>query len=393
MMQRKLHGILIRQRRLEVNWSQTTLCDGICAVSHLSKIEQGKTEGSPEILQLLMQRLGIEWREDPEFCQEASAWFDDWYDRLFCGEDIQEIGPKLAERQEEFRGSPFFLDWVMLTWIISDAPPVNVKDYISVMDERQYHLYLCITGKFQELLRISDRSYFLLIAGNHFFFQGDYTEAVLCFRRGMDQSYREGSLQIMMECCSNLGTCYCCMNQLSQTRQYYAAAIRMARSLGRDKDMAIMAYNLATTELQLDLPEDALMHLMERPWEESVYYQKLAICYERLGQKEKARSALEQARQAPVTVFLDENPENEQKIRETFARICELIHIRLDDEDYLKNPEYGRILIGCVRSMKNLFPTGFTQFHASWLVEWYEANRQYHKANEVLRAFFLSAKK
>ncbi len=59
----------------------------------------------------------------------------------------------------------------------------------------------------------------------------------------------------------------------------------MARSLGRLKDMAIMAYNLATTELQLGLPEDALRHLLEQPWNEAVYFQKLAICYEQLGQR------------------------------------------------------------------------------------------------------------
>lgn len=392
-MQRKLHGIIIRKRRLEVNWSQTTLCSGICAVSHLSKIEQGKTEGSPEVLQLLMHRLGIEWREDAEFCQETSAWFDEWYDRLFSGEDIQEIGLVLAERQEEYQRSPFFLDWMMLTWITSGSPPVNVKEYVSAMDERQYNLYLCLTGKFQELLRASDRSYFLLMAGRQPFFNGDYTKAVLCFQRGMDQAYREGSLQIMMECCGNLGTCYSCMNQLEQTREYYAAAIRMARSLGRVKDMAIMAYNLATTELQLGLPEEALMHLVERPWNEAVYFQKLAVCYEQLGQKEKALAALDQALVAPITVFLDENDGNEERVRSIFVRICDLVRIRLDDTNYLKNLDYGRNLIACIRSMRNLFPIGFTQFHASWLVEWYEANRQYHKANEVLRTIFLGRKK
>ena len=71
-MYQKLQGIIIRRRRQELNWSQTTLCAGICAVSHLSKIEQGKAEGSPEVLRLLLQRLGVEWRDDPDFCLEAS---------------------------------------------------------------------------------------------------------------------------------------------------------------------------------------------------------------------------------------------------------------------------------------------------------------------------------
>ncbi len=392
-MQGKLHGIIIRKQRLERNWSQSTLCSGICAVSHLSKIEQGKTEGSLEVLRLLMQRLGIDWREDPEFCQETSAWFDEWYDRLFSGENVEELGRILDDRREEFQSSPFFLDWLMLTWITSGHPPANAKDYISAMDERQYNLYLCLTGRFRELLRASDRGYFSLMAGMQPFFQGDYAKAVMCFQRGMDQAYREGSLRIMLECCGNLGTCYSCMNQLEQTREYYSAAIRMARSLGCVKDMAIMAYNLATTELQLGLPEDALIHLTERPWDEAVYFQKLAVCYEQLGQKDKARAALDQAATAPITVLLDEYGNNRERVRGVFAQICTIVRIRLDDPDYLKNPEYGQMLVSCIRVMKSLFPIGFTQFHASWLVKWYEANRQYHKANEILHAFFLPHQK
>lgn len=76
-MNRRLQGILIRKRRQMANWSQETLCEGICAVSYLSKIEQGKTEGSSEVLYLLLRRLGILWREEPEFCRETSNWFEE----------------------------------------------------------------------------------------------------------------------------------------------------------------------------------------------------------------------------------------------------------------------------------------------------------------------------
>ena len=41
-MRPELAGALIRRARLEKNWSQEGLCHGLCAVSYLSKIEQGK---------------------------------------------------------------------------------------------------------------------------------------------------------------------------------------------------------------------------------------------------------------------------------------------------------------------------------------------------------------
>ena len=41
-MGQKLQGFIIRKYRQERKWSQSSLCRGICAVSYLSKIVQGK---------------------------------------------------------------------------------------------------------------------------------------------------------------------------------------------------------------------------------------------------------------------------------------------------------------------------------------------------------------
>ena len=264
-MNRRLQGILIRKRRQMANWSQETLCEGICAVSYLSKIEQGKTEGSSEVLYLLLRRLGILWREEPEFCRETSNWFEEWYDRLFSGESIRELGPALAQHRQDYRNSPFFLDWLLLSWLTDGHPSEDVKDFVPAMDERQYQLYLRLTERFQELLRKSDRSYFLLEAGKRLFWQGEHGDAIVCLQRGMDQAYRERSLNIMTECCLFLGNCYSSLNQLKQTQEHYADAIRMARSLGRQDLMEVITYNLATTELQMGLTEKALYHLLSAP--------------------------------------------------------------------------------------------------------------------------------
>lgn len=387
-MNRRLQGILIRKRRQMANWSQETLCEGICAVSYLSKIEQGKTEGSSEVLYLLLRRLGILWREEPEFCRETSNWFEEWYDRLFSGESIRELGPALAQHRQDYRNSPFFLDWLLLSWLTDGHPSEDVKDFVPAMDERQYQLYLRLTERFQELLRKSDRSYFLLEAGKRLFWQGEHGDAIVCLQRGMDQAYRERSLNIMTECCLFLGNCYSSLNQLKQTQEHYADAIRMARSLGRQDLMEVITYNLATTELQMGLTEKALYHLLSALWNEAMYFHKLAICYERLGQKEKVRQALEQAQTAPLKAL----PGGPVQAREIFSQMCRLVQFRQDDPNYLKNPEYGQILQSCFQNMKKKLPTSFVRFHAVWLDEWYVANRQYRQAHEFIRYFFLNNK-
>lgn len=75
-MSQRLQGFVIRKRRQELGWSQAGLCQGICAVSYLSKIEQGKAEGSPEVIGLLFQRLGIHWNDSPAFQKERRIFLE-----------------------------------------------------------------------------------------------------------------------------------------------------------------------------------------------------------------------------------------------------------------------------------------------------------------------------
>lgn len=225
-MGQKLQGFIIRKYRQERKWSQSSLCRGICAVSYLSKIEQGKAEGSPEVLTLLFRRLGIPWREDPAFCREAGAWLEECYDRLFSGENMGRVLEVLREREEAYCSSPFLLDWLLLSWAMTGESKVELKDFVPAMDARQLSLYLCLEGRFQELLRISGRSYFYLEAGKHAYWKGNYSYAVSCLQQGVDRAAQEGSLPVMMFCRLFLGNCYSSLNQTEQTREQYAAAGR-----------------------------------------------------------------------------------------------------------------------------------------------------------------------
>ena len=260
---------------------------------------------------------------------------------------------------------------------------VELKDFVPAMDARQLSLYLCLEGRFQELLRISGRSYFYLEAGKHAYWKGDYSYAVSCLQQGVDRAAQEGSLPVMMFCRLFLGNCYSSLNQTEQTREQYAAAGRMARTLGADRLMRIIAYNQAAMELQMGLTEDALRHLLEHPWHEAMYYQKLAICYERLGRREDARKALRQAETAP----LKELSCNADLARDVFQQLCGLIQFRLDHSGYLQIPEYGKALVACMQCLEQQFSASFVRFYAAWLEEWYSANRQYRKAYELLRKF------
>lgn len=54
------YGMLIFHHRKKLGWTQEKLCEGICSVSHLSKIENGTKEAGIETIELLLSKMQVE---------------------------------------------------------------------------------------------------------------------------------------------------------------------------------------------------------------------------------------------------------------------------------------------------------------------------------------------
>ena len=93
-------GLLIRRERLEKNYSQEGLCRGICAVSYLSKIEQGKAQAGDDVVVPLLARLGIDFETDPEYLAWGEALVVSLYEKLLTGRE-EDCRQKLKELAEE----------------------------------------------------------------------------------------------------------------------------------------------------------------------------------------------------------------------------------------------------------------------------------------------------
>ena len=86
----KLIGFMIRRERLNRNYSQESLCKGICAVSYLSKIEQGQVEAREDIIRALLKRLLVHYKNDPEFLAETEEIIDRAYTKIYELEAVAE---------------------------------------------------------------------------------------------------------------------------------------------------------------------------------------------------------------------------------------------------------------------------------------------------------------
>ncbi|WP_410984531.1 helix-turn-helix domain-containing protein [Bacillus cereus] len=95
-------GKQVFYKRLQQKMTQEELCQGICSVSYLSKIENGKIEASEEILQLLCARLEIAVSDLRDVEEEVKAKLDEWLNAL-VHLDKQQVERIYNELQAEMK--------------------------------------------------------------------------------------------------------------------------------------------------------------------------------------------------------------------------------------------------------------------------------------------------
>lgn len=75
-------GIIIKFYREQASMTQEQLGLGICSTTHISKIERGLTEFSPEITLLLAQRLGIDIEQEVNNLSQIKEKLDMWHEMI-----------------------------------------------------------------------------------------------------------------------------------------------------------------------------------------------------------------------------------------------------------------------------------------------------------------------
>ena len=133
-------GLLIRRERLARGWSQAGLCKGICAVSYLSKIEQGKASPSDEVVTLLLERLGVSWHTG-ETSRNAGKLASELFD-AFCAMDGAQGERLCAELDEhpQYIYTDSMLDLLLLRGMYRKGVGKELDAFAPVMDEQQRSL-------------------------------------------------------------------------------------------------------------------------------------------------------------------------------------------------------------------------------------------------------------
>lgn len=377
-------GTYIKRERLKKNYSQEGLCRGICVVSYLSKIEQGKAEAGDDIICALLERLGIAYETDEIFLKEAGRQihrlYENLYEGILCKEDIA----FLKEEKERYLASEYILDTMLFMSLFPESASGiddELSEYTECMSQRQYELYLYLnceeTPEYLEtLLKLNPNGFYLNGAGFYFWAKGEYVRAVEILNRAYQVSCDEGTVENMLSAQMALGNCYSSMEQQELMMRHYKTAERLARALGKNGELSTIFYNIASTLLEWNQAEEALEYFEKCTRKDAMYYHKYALCMERLGRKDKAIGMLKTGQGT-----------EEVKKQPVYEEMYEVAEYRLKHEDYLEKPEYENLLRSCMKHMREQLPRGYEQFHVSYLMELLEHQRKYKEICQLTREF------
>ncbi|OZU87686.1 transcriptional regulator [Virgibacillus indicus] len=173
-------GSFIKLQRTKKEMTQGELAKGIVSLSYLSKIENKKTDASPEIIQLLCTRLGIQLKDG--FDASIQEKCKQWYNMLFEVNDKEEIITTYNELQE-----------------IMDT---NLTDSLLMFEIHKIRYYLILGKLDKALVKINElnemadsfdnlhKYYWYKFRGNYNSASGFFSQAMQLYKLAEEKSNR-----------------------------------------------------------------------------------------------------------------------------------------------------------------------------------------------------------
>lgn len=169
-------GLLIKMARIQQNMKQVSLAKGICSTSYLSKIENNQTIPSEDVLQLLLERLNLDY-EDFSTEQETEFLSNLYllYEEAIIVRNKVEIKKKLISYKEKnflFKDESNFYTYnlyLLRLYLIADPSGSLCKNLIIALSQME------------ENFNIRQKFIFHLNDGIFKFIKKDYKNAIISF--------------------------------------------------------------------------------------------------------------------------------------------------------------------------------------------------------------------
>lgn len=385
-------GYLIRYHRLQQNLSQEGLCKGICVVSYLSKIEQGKVDADPFIIRDLFHQLKLEYHDDSMFVSNYKECLHTYFEQYFMKEDTAECAEKIRMKQEDLMCSPLFLSYLLFElYEALKASDVSeqlkeLSAFEAYMTEEQLFLYdlayvdhtdhdwrLKYLESADKLRPCSISKQYL---GDAYAAKGQYSEALQIHQKALALANEEGMFHVSAIVMVSIGNHYANMGVEQLMLVSYQKAMMAARSARQKELLKLVYYNLGATYEEWGRHESAIFYLEQARSTDThqnfMIYHKLAFAYHHTGNLEQAKAAYGHMKACVQSDF-----------QEGAMLLCEVVRLYLQ-EDHLQDPCYQQVLEEiCFKKHPYIFH-GVAMYHAQYLIELYVHQRRYKEALKLV---------
>ncbi len=395
-------GYLIRAERLAQNLSQEGLAKGICAVSYLSKIEQGQVEPGEEIIDRLFAALHIDFVRDPALEEEAQRQLDRFFFLMEVNEPYETQKVFFEENRERLARSEFAIK-LQLYELIACASVNRVREMQSQLAEIEPFMSCLNTAEQQWMLLVKaevqqtqEEEYRILREAAQIrpyalamyklascaYRQGQYSQCSELAERAYSQAAYEGNAVTMIWSSHLLGSCACNRYDMKLAGRYYERTLALCRGY-RENLESYIRYNLGATWLEMGQDQNALCELTQaEEIEDDTYHnvllhQKLAIVYARLGRRNEGITQLKLAR----TAF--------EKERWPEAFRADLMEKMLDFAQMMLTdgakslPEFEQAARALYEESGQVYGHGYKRFYGKFLIESYKSQRRYKEALHI----------
>ncbi len=376
-------GEIIKYHRTKRNLSQEFLANNICVVSYLSKIEQGKTIPSKEVINLLLNKLGINTKViDQNIIDELDRYFD-----LFVKNE--KIDDKLIinikNNKSDLLKSTYLIKYLLFDAInnISFSKKIDIETLSkleSCMDNKEQFFYLLIkmydTSNENELLfdkaiSLENKSIVYLIYTSQLIFKGEYLKAANISHIGYQKACDEGHVRTMYDFNILLGNIYANQLNYELMMKYYTRGMDLTKYIKADYN--IIYYNIGSTLLNMNQYQDGLENLLKiKIAKEDSFnfwiYHKITWAYIFLADYNNASINYEKCLNE-YSKYFDDKKNNTEKL------IFDILKANVEKD----NVNYVNKLNELMNNKDNTYD-GYVRFHLPMILKYYTENRKYKEA-------------
>ncbi len=263
-------GILLRIERLRQGKEQKEICTGVCAVSTLSKIETGRQNADPDMLEKLYRQLGIHYTCDEAVLGRLRTLIDEFFEQCAYQRRLTAFDALRRERTV-LRHSPLAADWLVICLLMNETDAKGYtggEDALSILsqcqdylDRRQKGWYLLVRSYqggpdsveyAREAVSLLSNSFARTALLYAYYMAGRYRDVLTESEQTASQALQEGNLWALAECYNMRGTVYACFNMEDMMLTEYKRAARLLSETRWQSSLRTIFYNIGATYLGIE---------------------------------------------------------------------------------------------------------------------------------------------